>query len=271
MIQVGTLGYFWLRYDDSLIQLTATQGKIITALYCARGTLHQDTLIDQIWEYPAQIAPGTFRTHISRLRASIKNAGYDPDLLFTTTPLAGDRNAYRIRHEVQSDGDRATSLSNSGVEAFTRGDIDLAIPLLRQAASLWQPITRQDQILAAVSGLAFAFPVIKELWDTRREALTRLAAAEILLGLSSKAAASLERLSADWCEDREIARLLAFALYDSGKPGEAADLCMRMSALDHVTGVADQLFRDLHRQVLNRTLDVRSLAGAPLSTHAVPG
>ena len=249
--RIGTLGYFWLRYDDQLIPLPPMQGKIITALHCNRGIHHQDALIDLVWEYPRQIAPATFRTHISQMRRKIRRAGFDPDMLFTATPLAGDRNAYEIREEVQSDGDRAVSLGNSGMEALVRGDLERAVNTLRRAAELWKPVTRQDQILAGVADLTFAIPAIKRLWEARRDALTKLAAAELHLGLGSRAAADLTGLAADWPEDREIARLQATALFSCGRLEEAADVCKSAAARARAACIDNRVFLDLHRDILN--------------------
>jgi DNA-binding SARP family transcriptional activator len=260
--QIGTLGYFWLRYDDKPIQLPPMQGKIITALHCNRGTHHQDALIDMVWEYPRRISPATFRTHISRIRRTIRWAGFDPDILFAAIQLAGDRNAYEIREEVQSDGDRAISLGNSGMEALVRGDVERAMNTLRQAAELWKPVTRQDQILAGVADLTFAIPAIRQLWEARRDALTKLAAAELHLGLDSKAAADLTRLAADWPEDREIARLQATALFSCGRLEEAADVCKSASAKARAACMDNRVFLDLHRDILNGTVPLRHLVSA---------
>lgn len=259
MAQIGTLGYFWLRYDDKPIQLPPMQGKIITALHCNRGTHHQDALIDMVWEYPRRISPATFRTHISRIRRTIRWAGFDPDMLFTATPLAGDRNAYKIREEVQSDGDRAISLGNTGMEALVRGDLERAVHTLRQAAELWKPVTKQDQILAGAADLTFAIPAIRQLWEARRDTLTKLAAAELHLGLDSKAAADLHRLAADWPEDREIARLQATALFSCGRLEEAADVCKSAAAKARAACMDNQAFLDLHRDILNGTVPLRHL------------
>ena len=276
MPQIGTLGYFWLRYDDKLISLQPMQGKIITALHCNRGTHHQDTLIDMVWEYPRRISPATFRTHISRMRRTIMRAGFDSDMLFTTTPVGGDRNAYGIGEQVQSDGDRAISLGNIGMEALVRGEPEQAMNTLRQAAELWKPVTRQDQILAGVADLTFAVPAIKQLWEARRDALTKLAAAELHLGLDSKAAADLHRLAADWPEDREIARLQATALFSCGRLEEAADVCKSAAAKARAACMDHQVFLDLHRDILNGIVPLRHLTpalpllGSPVQPVAQP-
>src|SRR5580698_1638265 len=149
-------------------------GKILTALHCERGAVHQDMLIDMVWEDQKQVAPATFRTHISRMRKRIKGAGFDPETLFTGISVTGDRNAYQIGEHVQSDGDRALALGTAGAEALARGNVDQAVNLLRQAADRWKPVTRRAQILAGVADLTFAIPFINELWEARKDALTKL-------------------------------------------------------------------------------------------------
>jgi DNA-binding SARP family transcriptional activator len=262
MPELGTLGYFWLRYDNKPVRLPSMHGKILIALHCERAAVHQDALIDMIWERQAQISPATFRTHISRMRSKIRCAGFDPDTLFTAISRTGDRNAYRIGEGVQADADRALALGTAGTETLARGDVDQAVNLLRQAAAVWRPITRREQILAEVADLAFAVPFINELWEARRDVLLKLATAELRIGLGSKPAADLARLAADWPQDLEIARLLVIALHSNGQAMAAADVCIRQAATCRAMGIDAKTFLDLHQAVLNGTASVRSLTTA---------
>jgi DNA-binding SARP family transcriptional activator len=259
---IGTLGHFWLRYDTTPITLPSMHGKILTALHCERGAVHQDMLIDMVWEGHKQVAPATFRTHVSRMRNKIKEAGFDPGTLFTGIPVTGDRNAYQIAEHVQSDGDRALALGTAGAEALARRNVDQAVNLLREAAELWKPVTRRGQILAGVADLTFAIPFINELWEARKNALTKLAAAELRIGLDNKPAADLARLAADWPEDREIARLQVIALHSNGQTTAAAEICIRQAAACRDMGVDPKPFLDLHQAILSSTVEVRSLIPA---------
>jgi hypothetical protein len=253
------LGYFWLKYDDELIHVAPTNGAIITGLHCERGAVHQDALIDLVWERQGRPTPATFRTPISRLRKIGKNAGFDPNSLFTAIPLTGDRNAYQIGEQVRSDADQVLALGTAGAEALARDDTELAVHLLRQAAELWKVVTRREQLLAGVADRTFAVPVISQLWEARKDALAKLAAAELGIGLDSKPAADLARLAREWPEDREVARLLAIALHSNGQTMAAADICIRQAAAGRALGINVQPFLDLHQAILKGPVPLHGL------------
>jgi Bacterial transcriptional activator domain/Transcriptional regulatory protein, C terminal len=257
--EIGMLGYFWLKYDDELVHVPPVSSAILIALHCERGAVHQDALIDTVWERQARISPATFRTHISRLRKTIKNAGFEPNTLFTAIPLTGDRNAYQIGDQVRSDADHVLALGTAGAEALVRGDIELAVRLLRQAAEGWKVVARREQLLAGVADRTFAVPVINQLWEARKNALAKLATAELSIGLDSKPAADLARLAKEWPEDREIARLLAIALHGSGQTLAAADICIRQAASGRALGINVQPFLDLHQAILKGRVPLRGL------------
>ncbi|TNM59285.1 transcriptional regulator [Streptomyces sp. NP160] len=185
-----------------LARLVVESGRVVSA----------DRLVDDLWDgEPPPKALGALQVHVSHLRRSLEpgRAPREPASVLVSAPPG-----YALR------------LPRSSVDAWRFEDLlagagELADPRARRA--------RLAQALACWSGPAFAEsvdtawagPEAARLEELRRSAVERAAAADLDAGDVGRAVADLERHVHDHPAREEAVRLLALALYRSGRQGDA--------------------------------------------------
>jgi SARP family transcriptional regulator, regulator of embCAB operon len=262
MVSLGLLGNFRLSYDSKPITLQQMQIKLLMALCCLGGLVDRDRLVTLLWERPAGGSRDTLRSHISRVRKQVGRAGGDPDGVIVTVSRGNDRTSYGLAEGVECDVDLFLARAREAADLLADHQYRQASDLLESALGMWGRITRFDQLLAEVADCSFAVQMRSRLWEARRDAMIDKAKADITLGLPRRAAADLRALAAEWPDDGEITKLLATALYGSGKLVEAAEICKSAAAKARAIGMDDQSFLDLHQAILNGTLPVSGLVPA---------
>jgi SARP family transcriptional regulator, regulator of embCAB operon len=262
MITLGLLGNVRLTYDNKSIPLQLMQIKLLVALCCLGRCIDRDRLITLLWDSPTAGSRDTLRSHVSRIRKQVAAAGADPDLLIVTATPGNDRTSYALAEGVQCDADLFLARARQGSDALAEEQYRVASDLLEGALGMWGRITRYDQLFAEVADCSFVVQTKNKLWGARRDAVIDKAKSDIALGLHRRAAADLPGLAAEFPDDGEITRLLAIALYSSGKHIEAAEVCKSAAAKARALGMDDQVFLDLHQAVLNGSLPLRGLIPA---------
>jgi DNA-binding SARP family transcriptional activator len=260
MITLGLLGNFRLTYDGKPLTLQLMQIKLLVALCCLGGFIDRDRLVALLWDRPTAGSRDTLRTHVSRIRKQVTDAGGDLDGLIVTATPGNDRTSYGLAEGIQCDADLFLACAREGSDALAVEEYRLATDLLGSALGMWGRITRCDQVLAELADCSFVMQTRNRLWEARRDAMIDKARADIALGLHRRAAADLPGLAAEFPDDGELARLLAIALHCSGKPADAAEVCKSAAAKARALGMADQLFLALHQEILNGSLSSRSVA-----------
>jgi DNA-binding SARP family transcriptional activator len=262
MIALGLLGNFRLTYDNRLITLQLMQVKLLMALYCLGGPIDRDRLVTLLWAHPTEGSRDTLRTHVSRIRKQLVKAGGGPEALIVTTMRGNDRSSYGLAEGVRCDADLFLAHAREGSDALADAEHRQASDLLDSALGMWGRINRYDQLLAEVADCSFVVQTRHRFWEARRDAIIDRAKADIALGQCRRAAADLHGLTTDFPDDGEISRLLAIALYSSGKSAEAAEVCKNAAANARTNGMDDKPFQELHQAILSGDLPVRSLIPA---------
>ncbi|PWJ55362.1 Transcriptional regulatory protein, C terminal [Quadrisphaera granulorum] len=180
-----------------------------------------DRLVDDLWDgEPPPKALGALQVHVSHLRRSLEpgRAPRQPASVLVSAPPG-----YALR------------LPRATVDAWRFED------LLNGAGALVDPRERRArlaQALACWSGPAFAEstdtawagPEAARLEELRRSAVERAAAADLEAGEVGRAVADLERHVHDHPAREEAVRLLALALYRSGRQGDALGVLRSLRA-----------------------------------------
>jgi DNA-binding SARP family transcriptional activator len=262
MITLRLLGNVRLTYDNKSITLQLMQIKLLVALYCLGGFIDRDRLVTLLWDCPTAGSRHTLRSHVSHIRKQVADADGNPDGLIVTVSPSNNRTSYGLAEGVQCDADLFLARAREGADAFAVEQDRLASELLESALGMWGRVDRYDQFLAEVADCSFVVQTRSKIWAARRDAVIDKAKADIALGLPRRAAADLPGLAAEWPDDGEITRLQAIALYGSGKPTEAAEICKNAAAKARASGMDDQVFLDLHQGILNGSLPFRSLIPA---------
>jgi DNA-binding SARP family transcriptional activator len=167
-----------------------------------------------------------------------------------------------VAEGVHCDADLFLARAREGSDALADDQYRQAWDLLGSALGIWGRVSRYDQLLAEVADCSFVVQTRNRLWEARRDAVIDKAKADIALGFHRRAAADLPSLAAEFPDDGEITKLLAIALYSSGKPVAAAEVCKTSAAKARALGMDDQPFLVLHQAILNGTLPLRTLTAA---------
>jgi DNA-binding SARP family transcriptional activator len=200
-----------LRQRCVLARLIAAQGRVVSA----------DRLIEDLYsdEAPPR-ALAAVQSYVSHLRRALEpgRRAWAPAGVLVTSPPG-----YAIR------------LDRAAVDAWEFEDE------VHRAAGLDDPAAAHDRLSAALAGwcgaafqefggLAWADLEASRLDELRLLATEQLAACALRLGLAAQSVADLDRLTAEQPLREEAWRLLALALYQSGRQGDALAALRRARA-----------------------------------------
>jgi DNA-binding SARP family transcriptional activator len=238
-----------------LARLIAEHGRVVSA----------DRLIEDLYadEAPPQ-ALATVQSYVSHLRRALEpgRPARAPSGVLVTSPPG-----YAIR------------LGQDAVDAWSFEDE------IQQAAELDDPVAVHNRLSSALTswrgpafqefgGMTWADLEASRLEELRLMATERLANAALGLGRAAQAVAGLDRLTAEYPLREEAWRLLALALYQSGRQGDALSALRRARArLAADLGVdPGPALRELESDILAQAphLNVPPAAPSRTSVAAVP-
>jgi DNA-binding SARP family transcriptional activator len=227
-----------------LARLVAAHGRVVSV----------DRLIEDL--YAGAAPPGAhtaLQSHVSRLRSAL-----EPERAARTREgvLVASPPGYAVR--LAGDAVDAWSFESEVSRAAELTDPAAAYPLLSAALARWRGAAFEE-----FGGLPWADLEASRLAELRLTALEAQAGAALRLGRAAPAVADLERLTAEQPLREEGWRLLALALYQSGRQGEALAALRRIRELLAAELGVDPgaALRDLEQAILAQ--DPRLTAGAP--------
>ncbi|MGV9778379.1 BTAD domain-containing putative transcriptional regulator [Streptosporangium sp. NPDC003464] len=260
MLTFRALGPFQARHGDVVLDLGGQrQMAVLARLLVAGGrAVPVSMLIDELWpgEPPAQ-ALSTIQGYVSRLRRALE-PGRAPreeaEVLVSAPP------GYALRADP---GQVDTWKFESAVK--TEDGPAAVWERLDEALALWR-----GPALAEFSDLPWAVTEAGRLEELRLIAVERRADAGLLLGQSSALVADLEAHASAHPLREEAWRLLALALYRSGRQGDALGALRRARVM-----LRDELGLDLGATLQRLESDMLSQAAhldlpAPPKEEAVP-
>ncbi|RJK94918.1 AfsR/SARP family transcriptional regulator [Vallicoccus soli] len=226
-MEVGVLGPVVAARDGAPVPLGGPRHReVLARLVAARGrVVGVRRLVDDLWDEPADGSVAALRTFVAALRRAL-----EPDrppraparLLVTDGPGYALRlppsavDAWRFADEVAAAPDDPPAA---------------AAPRLEGALALWRGPAYAD-----AAERPWAAPERARLTALRLDAVERLGGARLALGLAARAVPDLEAHAAAHPWREEGWRLLALALYRSGRQGDALSAVRRARAV-----LADQL------------------------------
>ena len=268
MIGVRVLGPLQVMVDDVpadvggprqrcvLARLVAEHGRVVSA----------DRLIEDLYadDAPPQ-ALAAVQSYVSHLRRALEpgRPARAPSGVLVTSPPG-----YAIQ------------LGQDAVDAWSFEDE------IHRAAGLDDPVAVQDRLSSALAswrgpafqefgGMAWADLEASRLEELRLMATEGLANAALRLGRAAQVVADLDRLTAEHPLREEAWRLLALALYQSGRQGDALSALRRARArlADDLGVDPGPALRELESDILAQAprLSAPSAVLSPTSVAAVPG
>ncbi|MER5420841.1 BTAD domain-containing putative transcriptional regulator [Streptosporangium roseum] len=254
MLTFRALGPFQARHGDVVLDLGGQrQMAVLARLLVAGGrAVPVSMLIDELWpgEPPAQ-ALSTIQGYVSRLRRALE-PGRAPreeaEVLVSAPPgyalraAPGQVDSWRFERAVKMEGEPAAVWER-----------------LNDALALWR-----GPALAEFSDLPWAVTEAGRLEELRLIAVERRADAGLLLGQSGALVADLEAHASAHPLREEAWRLLALALYRSGRQGDALGALRRARVM-----LRDELGLDLGATLQRLESDMLSQA-AHLDLPAAP-
>jgi DNA-binding SARP family transcriptional activator len=251
-----------LRIDGVRVRLGPVLRVLTLALFCARGALVPSARLAGILAEPGRgpASGGNVRSHISHLRKAFGDTtrqGQEPKVLVSGT-IAGSA-GYGLRLEaIDTDVSRFEQEIDEGQAELREGRYAVAAGLLRGALSRWR-----GEPLSDAAGRPFARDWIEHLEDRHRQVIIARVAADIGAAEHMAVTSELERLARWWPDDEVIGTLRAIALYRSGRPKGAADVCEAAIRAAQSHGLDSPRLHGLQRDVLNGTLPEVGLPHSP--------
>jgi DNA-binding SARP family transcriptional activator len=246
-VRFGVLGPLAAEDGAGLLDLRGPRHRAVLArLLLARGRpVPLPLLVADLWEHPPEAAAGAVQTFVGVLRRALEpdRPARAPAQLLVT--VAG---GYALRTEPGAvDADRfEAGLSASG-ELLAAGRAYEARTALDEALALWRGPAYTD-----VADEPWARAEVLRLGELRVLALLRRAEAGLATGAAAEAVAELEALVADHPMHEEAWRLLALALYRSGRQADALAALRRIRSLlrEELGAEPGPALRELERDVL---------------------
>ncbi|WBQ04799.1 AfsR/SARP family transcriptional regulator [Kribbella sp. CA-293567] len=209
-VAFGVLGPVTAWRDGAELALRGPRHRAVLArLIIARGRIVPvNSLVDDLWTVPPDGATSSVRTFVAALRRALepdRPPRTPPALLITEGPgyalKATDVDAWRFEQSLE--------------ESATRPPQD-ALAMLEAAVAQWR-----GPAYAEFADAVWAHAERSRLAELRLTAIERQAEARLALGLAADAVPALDAHVAEhpWREDAW--RLLALALYRSGRQGDA--------------------------------------------------
>jgi DNA-binding SARP family transcriptional activator len=228
-IQITLFGPVTVRVGGEIAELRGPQPRAVLArLALAAGdVVSTDRIIDDIWAAePPPKALGALQVHISNLRRVLEpqRARRSPARVLVSSPPG-----YALRLPVDAvDSWRFEALLR---DAALAGDPVSRAGMLRAALDCWT-----GAVLPEFADADWAATEVVRLTGLRADAVEQQAAIGLELGWESTVIPELERLLVDDPLREEAVRLLALALYRTGRQGDA---------LAHLRAARDRLADEL--------------------------
>ncbi|MFG2108940.1 BTAD domain-containing putative transcriptional regulator [Micromonospora chersina] len=193
----------------------ARQRAVLARLLVARGrVVPVDRLVDDLWPEPPEGAIGAVRTFVADLRRALEpdRPPRQPARLLVTAPPG-----YALAAAPEAvDAGRFDAAVAAAGELLAAGRAGPALDALDDALALWR-----GPAYAEFAGEPWARAEIDRLDELRMLAVERRAEALLALGRAAEAASDLRAQAAAHPLREETWRLLAVALYQAGRQGDA--------------------------------------------------
>jgi DNA-binding SARP family transcriptional activator len=240
------LGPVELRFDG--LQRALESGKvsgILAALLLTPGRIvPAEDLIDRLWEDdPPAGARGNLAVYVSRLRASLRQAGGNG------AALSGRASGYVLDFDPDdADLHQFRRLRLEGAAAATAGQNSEAVRLLRDADLLWH-----GPAMAGISGKWFA-AMRDGLQEERRAAVIERVELELDLGEHVNLVSEIGSLLAQYPMDETLIGYQMIALYRCGRISDALSLFRetRKRLVEDQGSEPGPSLTDLHHRILRQ-------------------
>lgn len=247
MLQIRVLGALEAHVADEVVDLGGPRQRAVLALLLvARGAVVSvDRLIDDLWRgEPPPRATGALQAYISNLRRALE-PGRAPRA--TPSVLVSSPPGYAVR--LPPDAVDAWRFERLVRDAATAADQPRARALLEEAGRHWR-----GHAYAEVADEPWAMTEAARLEELRTLARERLVSAMLHTGAADEAAAEARTLTREHPLREEVWRLLALALYATGRQADAlAALRLARTTLAEETGLdPGEALTGLERDILAR-------------------
>ncbi|PXX66725.1 DNA-binding SARP family transcriptional activator [Nocardia tenerifensis] len=225
-LSFGVLGPVRAERDGQPLALKGPRHRAVLArLLVARGrVVSVDQLIDDLWERPPQGAVGAIQTFVADLRRALEpdRAPRAPaEVLVSVAP------GYALRTEPEAvDADRFEAAVARAAELLAAEHFDRALETLDAALALWQ-----GSPYAEFAEYGWARAEVDRLDGLRALCVEHRAAALIGLARPAEAVPALNTLLTEHPLREHAWRLLAVALYRSGRQSDALAALRRIRQL----------------------------------------
>ncbi|MGY1592293.1 BTAD domain-containing putative transcriptional regulator [Geodermatophilus sp. SYSU D00708] len=239
------------------------QRSVLARLVLAGGhVVSADRLVEDLWDgEPPPKALASLQVHVSRLRRALEPAGGQRS---GATVLVSAAPGYRL--QLPREAVDAWLFEDLVARASATDDVPARRELLERALACWS-----GPAYAGSADASWAAPEIARLEELRLVAVELRADADLALGRAATVVPELERHLHDSPAREEAVRLLALALYRSGRQGDALTVLRR--AREHL---ADELgvdpgprLRELEAAVLGQE-PALDLPAPPVALPATP-
>jgi DNA-binding SARP family transcriptional activator len=258
LIGIRVLGALEVTVDGATADLGGPRQRCVLArLVAAHGrVVSADRLIEDLYanEAPPR-ALAAVQSYVSHLRRALepgRTARTQPSALVTSPP------GYALR--LDHDAVDAWAFEDEVHRAAGLADAAAVHERLSAALAAWH-----DSAFQEFGGLPWADLEAARLEELRLTATERLADAALKLGRAAEVVADLDRLAVDHPLREEVWRLLALALYQAGRQGDALAALRRARArLAADLGVdPGPALRDLEDAILTQAPHLLASAAAP--------
>ena len=264
MIRVRVLGPLEVTVDGVLASVGGPRQRCVLArLIAGHGqVVSADRLIEDLYadEAPAR-ALAAVQSYVSHLRRALEpgRAAWDRAGVLTASPPGY---ALRLGYDMVD----AWSFENQVHQAAGQDDPGVVHSRLSPALASWRGPAFQE-----FGGLPWADLEASRLEELRLTATEMRAAAALRLGRAAQMVADLDQLTAEHPLREEAWRLLALALYQTGRQGDALAALRRARArLAEELGVdPGPVLRELESGILVQAAHLSAPAPSPPRAHAV--
>jgi ABC-type transport system substrate-binding protein/DNA-binding SARP family transcriptional activator len=217
MAEFGVIGPLEARGPAGVVALGGAKQRLLLAvlvLHAGEVVSHR-AIIDALWpEQPPLSAAHTVETHVSRLRAALRAAGVEEEI------IASAPGGYRLLRDGNSfDCDAFNELARRARETLDRGKAQAASDLAHDALGLWR-----GPALAGIAEEPGVRADAAALEERRVEVFETRAEAELALGHHTELIPELRGEAASQPARERVHELLMIALYRAGRQAEALEV-----------------------------------------------